>query len=134
MSTSYQGLHSMLLNDVDLSDIRADQNAAMPDTCTVLRGTVSHSSTGAGTVSWGTVYTNVPCRLYLRWWERAREEVFYGGREASYQRPAVRVPFDFTVKESDRIVVRGNTYEVEFVQVDASWRTVNTAYLTILSS
>lgn len=133
MSSSYQSLHGLLLGALDLAEMRADQIAGLPDTCTVLRGTVTATGSGGGSETWGTVYTNEPCRLYLRWWERAREEVFYAGREASFQRHAARMRHDIDVRESDRLVINGNTYEVDLVVVDQSWRTVKTVYLNILS-
>lgn len=133
MSSNYQSIHGLLLSNLELADMRADQLAGMPDTCAVLRGTITPTGSGGGSVSWGTVYTNEPCRLYLRWWERVREEDFYAEREASLQRHALRMRHDVDVREADRIVCRGYFFEVEFVSVGQSWQTAKTVHLNVLS-
>ena len=133
MSSSYQSLHGLLVSSLDLAEMRADQTAGLPDTCTVLRGTVTATGSGGGSVTWGTVYANEPCRFYFRWWEVNREDDSYAAREASYQRHAVRVRYDLDIREADRVVFNSRTYEVDLVALDQSWRTVKSAYLNILS-
>lgn len=57
-------MSSLLLSDAELARIRTDiEDLTLPDTCTILTGTVTADGAGGVTQAWGTTSTNVACRL-----------------------------------------------------------------------
>lgn len=132
---NYRELQGTPLSALDLRELRATQAVFLPDTCTIVRNVAGRSGQGAPTETPGTIATNVPCRVMFRWWMYGAEEVELAGRESSFQRYIVTLPWNQDVKEQDQINVGTFAYEVERVLEDSpTWRTARRVDVFILSS
>ena len=109
----------MSLTTPELSAMRSYANGYLPDTCTITRGSASHSASGAAKLAYGTVGTAIACRM---------DEPISASAEGPVNAAVgviVRWPMhfkydqDITVK--DRVVFGSNTYEVNEVLDSSSW-------------
>lgn len=104
-----------LLSDDELNLIRTDLDAILPGTCHVLTPTHGTTSTGGGTIIWGTAST-VACDIHP-YGGRDGETMF---REDSGELVAesfwtFTLPATTSVDESNHIKYEGVVYQVESV-------------------
>lgn len=116
----------MSLSTEDLAAVRTEANAFLPDTAEIQRRTVVDDGAGGRTETWSTVAT-----------VRVRLAPGGGGREGSTgsrvvaEAPYVaRLPQGTDVREVDRLVISGVTYQVIAVE-GRSWEIYKTAALEL---
>lgn len=107
----------------ELARIRDDIGDTLPDTCNILTATYSADSFGGFAQSWGTVYTNIPCRLDVI---KPREQVI-DGRNTHYTQFTVSLPYDTTIAANNRLEISTNTYSVVGISPAKSWNMVKRA-------
>ncbi len=107
-----------------LAKARRRQEEAMPDTCTIRRGTVTYSGPGSANPVFTDLATGVPCRFKEP--RRTPEEI--GSTPGNNLLRGITffelvVPYDQDVDRNDRVVVGTVTYEVIGVRNAGEWMT-----------
>ena len=111
-----------LLDDYTLAQIRAAQNEALPDTCTIVSGTVTVNDTGTRSKDgWGTVAADVSCRMRPQAIPREQQMAMQMSAPMGY---IFSMAYDGTLDPAYRIIYDGGTYEVVGVVDTGSWSTV----------
>lgn len=107
------------LTDAELTAMRSVVLNILPDTCTLLAGTLSSDGMGGGTMGWGTTATSVACKL-------ARQNYgavgVIGGAIAYADGWVLHIAYNGTIGVGQRAVLTAGTYSIEAVQEDHSWR------------
>jgi len=98
--------------------MRAQQAAALPDTCTISRRTLVSDGAGGYTETWTTAASGVACRLAVA---QAAERIL-ADRVVHEGGFVVTLPYGTSVTSKDRIVVGARTFEVAGV-ASGSWET-----------
>lgn len=106
-----------ILSAQELAYMRAAQQAALPDTCTVSRPTTAVTDTGGVTRGFAPV-ASYPCRLHV---QRAGESVL-SDRSAHQAVLVVTLPHNADVRPTDRIVIGARVFEVTGY-ASGSWET-----------
>lgn len=101
-----------MLSTADLTALRAAQEAAMPETVTIYRLTLSDNGAGGFSESWGTAST-VSGRIGP--YNRQASEGVVAERLAGRAGYTVTLPALTDVREADRLVVGTRTFEVVWV-------------------
>jgi hypothetical protein len=110
-----------MLTANDLALMRAAQQAALPDTCSIQRATSSHNVIGEGVPSWAAVGVAIPCRLAPQL--RRRDLQAVGEQQRTVGDWVVTLPYDTDVRSGDRIIIGGDVYDVIDTQRAESWLT-----------
>ena len=116
-----------LLDSYTVSQIRADQIDALPDTCTILAPTTTTRATGHPLDTWGTAAGSVACRMRP---EGVPSERLTAEQIAAPQTYVLSMAYDGTLSPAYRVVYGGGTYEVVGVIDSGSWDTVTRARVT----
>lgn len=112
----------------ELADMRAEQELAMPDTCTIQTPTQTNTK-GSVAKTYANTYTNVACRM-VQAGDRLPIEKAIGAALASVTDHILTIPYDQAMGPDYRVVHGGITYEVVACpNQDKSWRTARRAYL-----
>ncbi len=105
------------LTTAELAQMRTDIESLMPDTCSILSLTLTSDGQGGQTEAWGTATAGAACRLD-----------FLGGKEAlasgaiqPYTRAILSIAQSATITTANRVLHGGITYNVQSVNLDASW-------------
>ena len=117
----------MSLSTLELSQLRADANDYLPDTCDIQTMTRTADSYGGWTETWADTYEDVACRLAVM--PLNRPESIDAGQIASTTRWLLAVPYNQAIDATMRVVHDGVTYEVEGVEDKQSHRPSRHAYL-----
>ena len=113
---------AVVLSSGDLTRMRNDQHALLPDTCTVKTPTVSTSSYGGETRTW-TDTTGVACRVARNSTVvRARQDML-GEQPTVTADWMVTLPYNQTISLGCLIVTATHTLEIVDIQDDESWIT-----------
>lgn len=116
-----------MLNNTDLTALRALQNRLLTGTCTLWRNTPTISASGGQTDSW-TVVATLPCRLAP---ERDRRlQQIIGEKPVLEVYYRLTLPHDADLRAGDRLECAGAWY-----QVVALWEahTLKTAIRAVVS-
>lgn len=108
-----------MLTNADLVYMRKSVEQLFPDTCYIL--TVSESPNGMGgrTVTLGTAGTSI-CRLDMV--DNRNAETMQGAGMRSSQETILSMPYDASVTTVNKILHEGITYNVQSVNIGASWK------------
>lgn len=106
-----------LLNAAELAQLRADIADLLPDTCRVERGTISKNGP-YDVKAWGTAITSTACRFDPDSLRNAADLV--ADREAGIARYIVTMNYDVDLRDGDRIVYSGGTYEITELHTEHS--------------
>lgn len=117
----------MSLSALELTQLRADQGAYFPDTCTFQALTRTSDGQGGWTESWGDTATGVACRLAPA--ILTGGEQMHGGQVASLSGWVLHVAHNQAVSAEWRVVHEGTTYEVAQLEAGHSNRTARQVYL-----
>jgi hypothetical protein len=98
----------MTLTNGELTQVRGDLEATLPDTCAITPQTKTADGAGGWTVADGTA-TNVACRYFP---DRNPTEAVSNSRQRGVRTWIVELPQGTSVSASDHIVVDGLTFEV----------------------
>lgn len=105
----------------ELSDMRDEQELALPDTCTIQVNTQTNTK-GSVVESYANTYTGVACRIAPS--SRQAAEYVLGLALAAISDHILTLAFDQVVQPGYRVIYNSVTYEVTGVANDlASWRT-----------
>jgi head-tail adaptor len=113
----------MTLSSSDLTALRAEQAALMPDTCTVSRLTATADGLGGTTRTWATSST-LACRLASN------------GAPMEYMQSAalqgrtvwmVTLPYGSDVTRADRLTISGHVLEILGFASGGAWETAKRA-------
>jgi hypothetical protein len=119
------------LNTQSLTRMRDQITNFLPDTCTLYA--VEQVSDGAGgtTDTWTPVEGGtVNCRLDPLLFRDMPQDIF--GREAIAAQFTLTVPYDAPIAAHQRVELNGDTYEVQSLADDHSWRVARRAYVSRL--
>lgn len=109
-----------LIDANDLVHLRAAQEDAMPDTCTIRAAVTSKDASGGPVTTWpADTYTSVACRIVAI----VGDEEFEVGRRVVKARWMLTLPYDQTIDETMQVVCNGTTFRVLFVDDDKSHNT-----------
>lgn len=109
----------MTLSANELAQLRAAQEAMLPDTAYILSLTRVSDGMGGGTATWGTAGT-ADCRIEAM----AGSERYSGDKRTAFARYVVTVPYDTTVNEANRVKISDVTFHILNVNSSKSWPTV----------
>jgi hypothetical protein len=104
----------MTLSNAELEIMRADIEALLPDTCSIISVTLTSNGAGGFTESFGTA--SASCRKDTK----TVLAVDSGGVVNTTYAEMITLPWDTTIANTSRIVHGGNTYKVIGV-TDGSW-------------
>ncbi len=116
------------LSTAELTAMRTQTTAMLPDTCTLLSGTLSSDSMGGGTMGWGTAAAGVACKL-ARVVNVRNSGAVIGGQIQYESDWTLHVPHDQAIAPGQRAVVSGGTFEIESVHDIHSWHMLRDALL-----
>ena len=117
-----------MLPAIELADLRAEQELALPDTCTLQTPTETNTK-GSWVLTYANTYTNVACRLAQALNKQAVEREI-GAELAAVTDHILTIPYGQAIGPTYRVVHSGVTYEVVVCpNQDSSWRTVRRVYL-----
>jgi SPP1 family predicted phage head-tail adaptor len=106
-----------MLTDLQLAEMRATVNDALPDTCLVQRRTIVNDGGGGQTETWAD-HATVACRIAPVGGGEGRVA---GGRVEDETTHVVTMPAGTDVTEADRLVISSRTYEVTLVHERGAW-------------
>ena len=109
---------NQLLQDNDLTYMRAEARLAMPDTVDIQRMVQTSDKQGGFTIDWINVYQNISARLAAT----GGGESLTAGRLNSQPDFMLTVASDQSIEEADRVVHSSGTYEVQSVDGGKSWQ------------
>ena len=101
----------------ELALMRESIADTLPDLCNLLTPTYTGDGMGGFTSAFGTVSTNIPCRLDP---VKPREQLS-ADRNVHFATFMLTLPYSITVNPNYRIEVNGGTYNVTGVSPDKSW-------------
>ncbi len=116
----------MTLSTLELTQLRAEAEGYLPDTCTLQTVARTRDSMGGWTESYSNTYTAIPCRI----WQQTGGERDVAGRMSEVTRWVLNVAHDQALDATMRVVHGGNTYQVNDVNDDGSERLQRRAWLT----
>lgn len=114
-----------MIDDSELSMLRSDVLATLPDRCDILSATLASDGMGGMVASWGTATANVRCRLdTFRGAEQVRGEAM-----RPYHTYVVTLPYDVSLTTAQRISIDSTVYSVTSVDPGKSWDITRRAYV-----
>ena len=116
-----------MLSASEIAAMREAQEAALPDTCTILRRTLTNDGQGGYVETWSEVATGVKCRLVHS--NLAPRETVIAERAAGRTVWQLTVPYGTDISRTDRVVVNGVTYEILAVWSGGTWETARRVVL-----
>lgn len=111
-----------LLTTVELSDIRAAQLDALPDTATIQTRTLTSDGNGGKLASYTAGGTSA-CRLSFAGNNPSYRDIAVASKISPQQLYIVTLPHDASVTETSRLVINGATYDVLTALNQRSWQT-----------
>lgn len=120
-----------MITERELTKMRAVQEQAMPQVCTVKRPVETLNAAGQTDLAYSAVYTNLPCEVTSKVLRQIIEHVGGGGIQGAV-RWNVTMPYGTIIELNDRIEVIGlgnqtEVYEVNGVQSTESYETATVA-------
>lgn len=113
---------------------RIAEDTLLDQTCAVYRNPNTASSMGGITNTWNLVSASVPCRMAVR------AGIFLAGdmrqrreMEATYAEYILKVAHDADIRAADRIVINGESYNVESTWVEHEYVTLMRCKITRLN-
>ena len=116
----------MGLSTLELSQLRADADAYMPDTCIIYDLTMTIDAIGGQSESWAAAAT-VDCRLAPQ--TAGLGEVINAAQIVSVTNWVLTIAYDQAIDATQRVAVNSDTYQVERVEDQHSNRTARRVYL-----
>jgi hypothetical protein len=116
------------LTAADLAAMRTQMTAMLPDTCTLLSGTLTSDGMGGGTMVWGTASAGVACKL-ARVVNVRNSGAVIGGQIQYESGWTLHVPYNQAIAPGQRVVVNGGTFEIESVHDIHSWNMLRNALM-----
>ena len=115
-----------MLTAAEITAMQDTQKAALPDTCTIKRRTLSSDSAGGFTEGWTDQASGVACRIApVR--SISDAESIVGGAFQGKTLWQLTLPAGQDIGHADRVVVGGNTYEVAALNSGGAWNTATRA-------
>jgi hypothetical protein len=121
-----------LLTDADLAYMQSTIEDMFPAVCNILSEALASDGQGGQTSTWGTVASNVACRLDDQSARGINQLVPVAGALREAHRYILSLPHDITINTHDRVETGGNTYNVVSVNADVSWQAVTRAVLELI--
>lgn len=109
-----------LLSTGDLARMQTVLNQSLPGTAYVLRATTASDGQGGQTATWGTAGT-AACRLSPHSARAAGSEGVVGERVAAFNERVITLPASTDVRQTDRLAVGSQTFEVTGLHAPRSW-------------
>lgn len=103
----------------------AIESEVLPDECTLLSPTYTPDGQGGFNPAFGTVSSNVPCRLDVM----APREQQAAGAVYPFTKYVMTLPYSTTINAGYRVQFGSFTYNVVGIAPDKSWAICKRAYL-----
>lgn len=107
-----------MIDNSELEQMINDLQATMPDVCNVLSATRVSDGYGGWTDTWGTVVTNMPCRVD----NKSGKLTATGGALETFSGVMITLPGTASVTTDNRIVTGGAIYNVLDADSGKSWQ------------
>lgn len=107
-----------LLSASELAQLRTDLADLLPDTCQVQRMIISKNGP-YDVETWGTAIVSTACRFDPDTGRRGDTEIV-ADREAGIARYIVTMAYDVDLRDGDRIIYSGGTYEITLLHTEHS--------------
>ena len=120
----------MALSTLELSQLRGDAEAYLPDSGTLQTVARTPDLMGGWTEEWAPVYTSVACRMAPA--RATRDERLRGEQISAYSQWVLTIAHDQTIDETMRWVHDSETYEILRLEDTHSSRTAKRVYLVRL--
>jgi hypothetical protein len=118
-----------MVSAAQMAQMRADQDGALPDTCSVSRPTSGRNSIGEGTTIWTVQGTALPCRVRAAQLQPSRLPV--GEQQAIVTSWVVSLEWDQSLLEGDRVTLSGGqVFEITDTTAEESWLTAKRGQAT----
>jgi len=118
----------MTITAAELTQMRADVQELMPDTCNLLTVTNTPDGYGGVTQAWGTATADVICRLDNASNTTYGEQLVANGIQP-FSRWVLSVPHGTSMTDEMQVEIGADLYNVTMVDVDKSWPVVERAVL-----
>jgi head-tail adaptor len=119
----------MLPSSAEIARNQTDLQASLlPDTCNILTPTNVIDAMGGGSITWGTAYAKVACRLDTM----SGKEVLTSGEIMPFNTYVLTVPDATVITTNSRVEHDTFTFEVKSVTLDGSWSFDKRAILEII--
>lgn len=105
------------MSATELTQARADVINMLPDSCDILSVTYTRDGEGGSSETWGTISSNVPCRIDYR----SGRETLQGGAIQPYTNMIISLPYNVALETTNRIFADGQTYAVKSSNARQSW-------------
>lgn len=119
----------MNLSTLELTRMRDEADAYMPDTCTLQAVTRTADSMGGWSESWGETYADISCRLSALTVTRPEGEIAQGNQLTSPTAWVLTVGYSQEVDVSWRVLHGSEYYEITQLEDTHSNRTAKRLYL-----
>ena len=117
----------MTLSTQELTQLRANAQSFLPDSCTIQTVTRTGDGQGGWTETYANTYTSVSCRLSpIR---TSQVELVEGAQVQAASRWVLTVAHNQAIDETMRVVHSSETYEIEHLEDTHSNKTAKRAYL-----
>lgn len=116
-----------MLTATELAQLRQDVLETLPDTCRIERATITNTN-GNVSETWGTAVASAVCRLDPD--NRRQEDAVLADRESGVARYLLSLAYDTDIRDGDRVVVNGRTYQASQIHENHTMRAVRRVRLT----
>ena len=106
-----------LIQNMDLTYMRAEAQKAMPDKVTIRRKSLASDKQGGYTEAWNDAYQDIPARLSIQ----PGGETLTEGRQDPQPKAVLTLAYNQSVEQTDRVIHASGTYEILFVNAGKSW-------------
>ena len=112
-----------MLTAADLAAMQAEQEAALPSTCTIRRASEEADGRGGTTKTWSDQETGVACRLASASLGRTEAERLVDDRLRHATIWMLTLPAGTDLRHEDRVLIDSDTYEVVALGVTGGYAT-----------
>lgn len=116
-----------MLTNSELQFMRDSIEQLMPDRCNILSPVNTPNEEGGIVQTWGTIASNVPCRLDMK----SSSEPAIGGALQIFTGYMLSLPYDQTIEETYNVVINSIQYAVTSINSQQSWRAVKRVTLEV---
>jgi hypothetical protein len=106
-----------MLSAAELAQLRSDIADLLPDTCRIERMTIVNTG-GYAEETWGTAVVSAPCRFDPD--SRRSDVETVADRDAGISRYIVSMLYNADLRDGDRLVYNGGTYELTELHTEHS--------------
>lgn len=103
----------------DIAAMRDTTEGYLPETCSIMRRTVTPDGRGGSAITWATLAAGVPCRLSPQT-TRVQAEQVVAGKQSAVTRWTITIAAATAIAVTDRVQIGSRIFDVDTVTA-RSW-------------